>query len=117
MHDQDQGEEGEGAGGDADDRAAQELADFLGDLRLGELDLLADQRRGAFGDVEDELGDRSVVGAGGAEGSAVGSASLDPLLRRILVEEPAAEDPGGPRGDDAGQRAARRRACRSRRVV
>src|SRR5260221_13157721 len=53
LHDPNHGEEGEGAGGDADHRAAQDLAGLLAYRRLGELDLLADQRRGAFGNVED----------------------------------------------------------------
>ena len=37
------------------------LVDLLGDLDLGELDLLADEDRDALGDVEDELADGAVV--------------------------------------------------------
>ena len=70
----------------ADDRAAQDLADFLGDLGLGELDLLADQRGGAFGDVEDELGDRALVAAPGAGSGRIGhrltATPADPRRRR-----------------------------------
>jgi hypothetical protein len=49
VEDQDQGEEGKGAGGDADGGTAAELADFRRDLGLGELDLLADEDRGGIG--------------------------------------------------------------------
>src|SRR5262249_21268353 len=62
LHDQDQREKGEYAGRDPDDRAAEDLADFLAELGLGELDLLADEGRDLFGDVEDEFADGLVVG-------------------------------------------------------
>ena len=61
MHQQDQAEEGERPGGDPDHAAADEGVDLLGDLGLGELDLLADEGRDALGDVEDELADRAVL--------------------------------------------------------
>ena len=42
-------------GGGADGRALGEAGDLLGQLRLGERDLLADQQRGLLGDLRDAL--------------------------------------------------------------
>jgi hypothetical protein len=53
----DQRGDGEDAGHEADDGALEELGDLLGHLRLGELDLLADEERGRLGDLLDRLGE------------------------------------------------------------
>jgi len=45
LHHQDQGEEGEDPGGDADDRAAGDLARFLATSVFGELDSSRTSRR------------------------------------------------------------------------
>ena len=92
MHDQDQRQEREDAGDDADHRAADELADLLADLGLGQLDLLADQRRGALGDLEDELADRPWLGSRGGGGMepSIGrgySGGSSSKMRRQMIAE------------------------------
>ena len=71
---------------DADDRALDELGDLLGHLGLGELDLLADEQRGALGDLLDRLAE-----LGGRAG-------------RRASSPPAASGPGEDEG--AGERGA-----------
>src|SRR6185437_14898995 len=61
LHHQDQRQEREDPGGDADDGAFGDLARLLGDLGLGELNLLADEAGDPFGDVEDELAEFALV--------------------------------------------------------
>ena len=113
VQDQDQRQEGEDAGGDADGGAAEDLADFLGDLGLGELDLLADQRRGVFGDLDDEVGERAVLrrrwrsrrrNRGRVLRAALASLLL---LRRVFVVDAAVDERRDPGGGDARQRAGR----------
>ena len=52
VHEEDQSEEDEDPRRETGDRAPQQGVELLGDLRLRELDLLANQDRGAVGDLE-----------------------------------------------------------------
>src|ERR1700689_5115598 len=54
---EEEGRDEKDPGGYGDDCAARELGDLLGDLGLGELDLLAHKQAGAFGDLGDRGGD------------------------------------------------------------
>ncbi len=73
----------------ADGSAANQRRDLLGDLGLGERDLLADKDRDALGDVEDELGDRAiVVGRRRAAGLRVPLTLAGPLRRRRSRSRP-----------------------------
>ena len=72
----------EDAGGDADDRALDQLGDLLGHLGLGELDLLADEERDALGDVEDELADGAVARACRRRRERVGGWWASPAITR-----------------------------------
>jgi hypothetical protein len=61
VHEQKQGEQGEDARRQPGDRAPQQAVELLGDLGLGELDLLADQNRSPVRYLEDELADAHVI--------------------------------------------------------
>ena len=53
MQEQDQPGDDEDAGGDTDRQPARERLQLCGDLRLGQLDLLADEQLGLVGDLVD----------------------------------------------------------------
>src|SRR4249919_58637 len=66
VHQHRQGQQDEDARREPGHRAAQKAVELLGDLGLGELDLLADQDRSSIGDLEDELAHCHVLwGLGG----------------------------------------------------
>src|SRR5919107_696611 len=60
MQQEEQAEHREDAADDADDRALDQRVDLLGDLGLGELDLLADQDLRPLGHLLDRLPDLDV---------------------------------------------------------
>ena len=104
------------AGGDADDRAAQDLADFLGDLGLGELDLLADQASRCVRRRRRRARRPTCRRSGGGGGVGLGSASVA-YSGGSSSKRRRQSDRRGPGGERCWRGRCWRRASRSRPVV